>query len=106
MQYSVSMDSVATPSLYSLEGKQDRIVNTNWDGNMGVGSFLSSLASTAFASVHTEDSKCLAYLNNILNKFGNYGNIFILIEGVVVYVPTSMIFMVSFINIKVTIINK
>lgn len=63
---------VAMPALFSLEGKRDHIMNTDWDGTMAVGSFLSSPASTVIALMLTEDSKCLADSNNVFNKLGNY----------------------------------
>nr|A0A1L6Z3A0.1 RecName: Full=Pseudolaratriene synthase, chloroplastic; AltName: Full=Terpene synthase 8; Short=PxaTPS8; Flags: Precursor [Pseudolarix amabilis]APT40486.1 pseudolarene synthase [Pseudolarix amabilis] len=66
------MDSVAKRSLSSLEEMQDHRMNTDSDGTMHVESFLSSPAVAARVLMRTGNPICLAYLNNVLNKFGDY----------------------------------
>jgi len=61
--------------LSSLEGIEDMV---EWERIMDVqsqdGSFFSSPASTACVFMHTGDIKCLQFLNDVLSKFGTYGN--------------------------------
>ncbi|XP_070019566.1 copal-8-ol diphosphate hydratase, chloroplastic-like [Nicotiana sylvestris] len=60
---------IPTTVLFSLEGLRDDL---DWQRllklQMADGSFLTSPASTAFAFMETNDEKCLAYLQNVVEK--------------------------------------
>eukprot|EP01018_Ginkgo_biloba_P016482 Gb_04666 [translate_table: standard] len=62
-----------TALLYSLEGLQDVV---DWQEITNLqsrdGSFLSSPASTACVFMHTQNKRCLHFLNFVLSKFGDY----------------------------------
>ncbi|CAM8924946.1 unnamed protein product [Rhodiola kirilowii] len=63
------MHNIPTTLLFSLEG----MVGLDWTRLLKLqcedGSFLFSIASTAFALTQTKDQKCLKYLENIVDKF-------------------------------------
>lgn len=66
---------VATSLLFSLEGLE----NLEWEKLLKLqspdGSFLTSPSSTAFAFIHTKDSKCFDFINNIVRTFKGGGSI-------------------------------
>nr|APP91795.1 diterpene synthase-like protein [Marchantia polymorpha] len=61
-----------TTLLHSLEGVHEIL---DWDKLLKLqsqdGSFLCSPASTACALMYTKDEKCLGYIEDMLNRFGN-----------------------------------
>uniref|UniRef100_A0A7N0ZRG0 Terpene synthase N-terminal domain-containing protein n=1 Tax=Kalanchoe fedtschenkoi TaxID=63787 RepID=A0A7N0ZRG0_KALFE len=63
------MHNMPTTLLFSLEG----LDGLDWKKLLKLqyedGSFISSVASTAFAAMQTKDEKCLNYLQNVVQKF-------------------------------------
>lgn len=68
------MHKVPTTLLHSLEG----MAGLDWKKLLNLqsqdGSFLFSPASTAYALMQTNDSKCMAYLAKAVRKFNGGGN--------------------------------
>lgn len=63
-----------TTLLHSLEGLHELV---DWEELLKLlsqdGSFLNSPAATACALMYTKDERCLAYVEKILDRFGNAG---------------------------------
>lgn len=67
--------TIPTPLLFSLEGFCDLDWKRLLKLQMQDGSFLTSIASTAFAFMETNDPNCLRYLQRVVKKYNGGGKL-------------------------------
>lgn len=65
--------TIPTTLLFSLEGFRDLDWKRLLRLQMPDGSFLTSIASTAFAFMETNDQNCLKYLQRVVHKYNGGG---------------------------------